>query len=71
MEVIILIQNLTIYLRDFLKLQFVLSGFTQHLASQFGKSFSNHSYRYDFSNDLPSCFASYCVNSGSLVNYEG
>ena len=53
----------------FSDLQFVLSGFahdhmdvggrvthgavTEHLASHFGKSFSNHSYRYDFSNDLP------------------
>jgi len=52
-------------------LQFVLSGFALHLASHFGKSFSNHSYRYDFSNDLPNFFASYSANSGSLVNYAG
>ncbi len=71
MEVIILIQNLTRHLSDFLKLQFVLSGFAPHLASHFGKSFSTHSYRYDFSDDLPNCFASYCPNSGSLMNYAG
>ncbi|MEE8339506.1 MAG: hypothetical protein V3R56_05135 [Xanthomonadales bacterium] len=71
MTVIILIQGFTGHLNDFLKLQFVLSGFAQHLASHFGKSFSNHSYRYDFSNDLPNCFASYSANSGSLVNYAG
>ena len=52
-------------------LQFVLSGFARHLASHFGKSFSNHSYRYDFSNDLPNCFAGYSTNSGSLVKYAG
>jgi len=56
---------------DFPLLQLVLSGFTQHLTSHFGKSFSGHSYRYDRSNDLPNCFASYCVNSGSLVQYAG
>ena len=71
MTVIVLIQDLTGQLSDSLKLQFVLSGFTRHLASHFGKSFSNHSYRYDFSNDLPICFASYSANSGSLVNYAG
>ena len=37
----------------FLLLHFVLSGFTAHLTSHFGKSFSSHSYRYDCSNDLP------------------
>jgi len=71
MEVIILIQILTRYLSNFLKLQYVLSGFAQHLTSHFAKSFSTHSYRYGFSNDLPNCFASYCANSGSLVNYAG
>ena len=60
----------------FWRLQFVLSGFAQHLASHFGhsrtsmcftapgllsngRSLSNHSYRYAFSNDRPNCFASY------------
>ncbi len=71
MKVIILIHKHTRHLSDFQKLQFVLSGFAQHLASHFGKSFSNHSYRYDFSNDLSNCFASYRPNSGSLVNYAG
>ncbi len=81
------IQGFAGYYCGFLKLQFVLSGFahdhmdvggrvthgavTEHLASHFGKSFSNHSYRYDFSNDLPNFFASYSATSGSLVNYAG
>jgi len=56
---------------NFSKLHFVLSGFTSHLASQFGKSSSNHSYGYDISDDLPNCFTSYTVNSGSLMNYSG
>jgi len=60
----------------FWQLQFVLSGFAQHLASHFGRSrtsmcfsapgllsngrsLSQHSYRYAFSNDRPNCFASY------------
>ena len=59
MKVIILIQSFTRHLSDFLKLQFVLSGFAQHLASHFVKSFSNHSFRYDSSNDSTNCFASY------------
>jgi hypothetical protein len=53
------------------EIQFVLSGFAPHLPSHFGKSFSNHSYGYDISNDLPNCFASYTANSGSLVKYAG
>jgi hypothetical protein len=52
-------------------LHFVLSGFAVYLPSHFGKSFSNHSYGYDISNDLPNCFASYSANSGFLVNYAG
>ncbi len=71
MTVINVMQGFTEHLNDFLKLQFVRSGFAQHPASHFGKSFSNHSYRYDFSNDLPNCFASYSTNSESLVNYAG
>jgi len=71
MTVIVLIDGFTGHLSDFLKLQFVLSGFALHLASHFGKFFSTHSYRYDFSNNLPNCFASYGANSGSLVNYAG
>lgn len=34
-------------------LQCVLSGSAQHLASHFGRSFSNHSWRYASSNDQP------------------
>ncbi len=41
-------------LSAFHNVSFVLSGFAQHLASHFGLSFSNHSYRYTFSNDRPS-----------------
>ena len=37
----------------FWQLQFVLFGFAQHLASHFGQSLSNHSYRYAFLNDRP------------------
>ncbi len=71
MIVIVLMHGFTGQLSDFFKLQFVLSGFAQHLASHFGKFFSTHSYRYDFSNNLPNCFASYSANSESLVNYAG
>ena len=159
MIVITLIQDLIGQLSNFSELQFVLSGFAQHLASHFGKSFSSMvllkgdiamfsesgsawapgtyrwqwlvlgkrrntanerfqarpkgakqmtqygvtalnkdqplstvcalswiiclalnmaisplrstSYRYDFSNDSPNCFASYSANSGSLVKYAG
>ena len=53
----------------FPRLHFVLSGFALHLASHFGRSFSDHSQGYDVSNDLPNCFASYTANSGSLVKY--
>ena len=56
---------------DFRKLQFVLSGFAQHLASPFGKPLSYHNERYAFSNDLPNCFASYSANSESSVQYAG
>ena len=55
----------------FLKLHFVLFGFTSYLTSHFVKSSSNHSYGYDISDDLPNCFASYNVNPESLVNYWG
>jgi hypothetical protein len=71
MKVIISIQGFAGYFCDFLKLRFVLSGFALHLTSHFGKSFSNHSYRYAFSNDLPNCFISYSANSESLVKYAG
>jgi hypothetical protein len=54
-----------------LRIHIVLSGFAPHLPLYFGKSFSNHSYGYDLSNDLPNCFASYAANSGSLVNDAG
>jgi len=64
-------QILTKVIIDFPKLHSVLSGFTLHLASHFGKSSSNHSYSYDISNDLPNCIASYTVKSGSLMNYWG
>ena len=64
-------QHIKNVLAYFYRLQFVLSGFTQHLASHFGRSSSNHSWRYASSNDQPNCFASYCVNSGSLVKYSG
>jgi hypothetical protein len=69
MTVVVLILGVTGYLIDFLKLQFVLSGFAQHLASHFGKYFSIHGYGHAFSNYLPNCFASYNANSGSLVKY--
>ena len=71
MIVIVLMHGFTGKLSDFFKLQFVLSGFAQHLASHFGKFLSTHSYRYDFSDNFPNCFASYSANSGSLVNYAG
>ncbi len=65
------IQVLTGHVSDFLKLQFVLFGFAQHLASHFVKSLSNNSYRYSFSHDLPNCFASYSAIPESLVKYAG
>ncbi len=64
-------QGIKCVLAGFLYLQFVLSGIAQHLASHFGRSFSNHSYRYDSSNDRPNCFASYSANPGSLVKCPG
>jgi len=42
-----------------------------HLASHFGKSSSTHSYGYEISNDFSNCFASYNLNSESLVQYAG
>ena len=66
-----IIQRYRGHLNWFYCLQFVLSGFALHLTSHFGRSFSNHSYRYAFSNDQPNCFASYTANSGSLANYPG
>jgi len=56
---------------DFPGLHFVLSGFTGHLTSHFVKPFSSHSYRYEYLNDLPNCFASYAIISGSLVQHAG
>jgi hypothetical protein len=64
-------QRITSVFADFLQLHVGLSGFTLHLASHFARSFSNHSYRYGLSNDRTNCFASYTVNSGSLVQYAG
>jgi len=55
----------------FWQLQFVLSGFAQHLASHFARSFLNHSYGYDSANDRANCFASYSANPGSLVKCPG
>ncbi len=60
------IGNILVYLWQ---IPFALSGFAQHLASHFVRSFSNHSYRYAFSNDRTNCFASYSANSGSLMKY--
>ncbi len=54
-----------------LRFHYVLSGFALHLSSHFGRSFSNHSYRYAFSNDRPNCFAIHMAIPGSLVNYAG
>jgi len=71
MRIMALIQLSKSILSCFCWLQFVLSGFAQHLASHFGKTFSNHSYRYDCSNDSPNCFASYSANPGSLVKCPG
>ena len=64
-------QGIKCVLAYFRQLQFVLSGFAQHLASHFGRSFSNHSCRYAFSNDQPNCFASYSTNSGPLMKCSG
>jgi len=69
-------QSITMELEDFPRLRFVLSGFRLHLASHFGKSSSTHSWRYEISSDFRHvektwCFASYNLNSGSLVQYAG
>jgi len=58
-------------LANFSRLQFVLSGFVQHLTSHLCRSSSNHSYRYASSNDQPNCFASYSTNPGSVVKCSG
>ena len=54
-----------------LKIQYVLSGFSLHLTSHFGRSFKNHSYGYACLNDRPNCIASYSEKSGSFVQYAG
>ncbi len=64
-------QNIVNILTGLLQLPLILSGFAQHLALHFGRSFSNHSYRYAFSNEQPNCCASYSANSGSLMKYPG
>jgi len=46
-------QRIKCVLAYFWWLQFVLSGFAQHLASHFDRSSLNHSWRYASSNDLP------------------
>ena len=46
-------QEIKCVLACFWRVQFVLSGFAQHLASHFGRSFSKHSWRYVSSNDRP------------------
>jgi hypothetical protein len=71
LKAITLNQSFTKRLIGFWKKQFVLFGFAQHLASHFGKSFSNHSCRYGPSNDLPSCITSYSANSEFLMEYAG
>lgn len=55
--------------RIYLRLQYVLSGFDLRLPSHFGRSFSNYSCRYTFSNDRPNCFAIHKSIPGSLVKY--
>jgi hypothetical protein len=67
----LLIQKDTVSIGDNLKRQFVLSDFAMHLTSQFGRSFSNHSYSYAFSNDQPNCFASYTAKIESFMKYPG
>jgi hypothetical protein len=57
--------------RDNWQLQFVLFDFAAHLTSHFGRSFSNHSYGYAFSNDRPNCFASHTANLESFMKYPG
>jgi len=71
MKYLLFNQEIKCVLACFCRLQFVLSGFALHLASHFGQSFSNHSWRYACSNDQPNCFASYRANSGSLAECSG
>lgn len=71
MMYLLFIKGLVYIVRVCLWLKYVLSGFALHLPLHFGRSFSNHSYRYAFSNDRPNCFASYKTIPGSLVKYAG
>ena len=52
-------------------IQYVLSGFPQHLTSYFYRSSSNRNNKYAFSNDRTNYFASCSGNSGSFMNYPG
>jgi hypothetical protein len=47
----------------------VLFGFLRNLASHLERFLSNHSYGYAFSNNRPTCFASFPRNSEPLMKY--
>ncbi len=63
------IQECEVVMLIYRQIEFVLSGFSQHLTSHLGRYFSKDSYRYDFSNDQANCFDSYSANPGSLMRY--
>jgi hypothetical protein len=58
----------------FVRLQFILFGFTNKLASHLERSPLIHSYGYESAGDRPTCFASLPLKSKSLkflMQYPG
>jgi hypothetical protein len=62
-----LIKNKSIIVR----LQFVLFGFTNNLASHLERSPLIHSCGYESAGDRPTCFASLPLKSKSFMQYPG
>jgi len=62
-----LIKNQSLIVR----LQFVLFGFTNNLASHLERSPLMHSYSYASVGDRPTCFASLPLKSKSFMQYPG
>jgi len=53
------------------RLQFVLFGFMNNLASHLERSPLIHSYGYESASDRPNCFASLPIKSKPFMQYTG
>jgi len=53
------------------RLQFVLFGFMNNLASHLERSPLIHSYGYESAGDRPTCYASLPLKSKSFMQYAG